>query len=56
MARVAQHMTDEMEKVVQEKQEEINQVKEELKEHQERHSAEATAQEDSSRFVLNSLC
>lgn len=55
MARVARHMTDEMQKVVQEKQEEINQVKEELQEHQERHSAEATSREESSRFVLNSL-
>lgn len=49
-------MEEEKQKVIQEKQEEINQVNEELKKHQEAHSAEATAMEETSRFVLGNLC
>lgn len=56
MARERLHMAEETRKAVQEKQEEINRLNEELKDHQERRSAEAAAKEETSRFVLGNLC
>lgn len=48
-------MKEEMEKMVQQKEEEINKVQEGLVEHQERELAEAKAREDNARYALNSL-
>lgn len=49
-------MAEETRKALQEKQEEIKRLNEELKEHQERRSAEAPVKEEASRFVLGNLC
>lgn len=49
-------MAQETRKALQQKQEEIKWLNEELKEHQERRSAEAAAKEETSRFVLCNLC
>lgn len=56
MARTRLHMAEETRKALQEKQEEIKRLNEELKEHQERRSAEAAVKEETSRFVLGNLC
>lgn len=56
MAGTRLHMAEETRKALQEKQEEIKRLNEELKEHQERRSAEAAVKEETSRFVLGNLC
>ncbi|XP_075897649.1 hyaluronan mediated motility receptor isoform X2 [Nelusetta ayraudi] len=52
LARTRLHMAEETRKALQEKQEEIKRLNEELKEHQERRSAEAPVKEETSRLLL----